>query len=65
MFDLFFAVESGRSDHTGVERAVAVYADAVERVLGAASGSVTLVEPEVLRAWFTSPGKQGEDDGHE
>jgi AcrR family transcriptional regulator len=59
LFDLFFAVESGDADLAAVERASAAYTDAVERILGAPAGSVTLVDPGVLRAWFPDNTRKG------
>ncbi len=35
--------------------AVAAITDAIERVLGARSGSLSLVDPEILRDWYTAP----------
>lgn len=52
MFDLFFAVESGTAGLAEVEATVTAYESAIERILGAAGGSLTLVEPAVLRTWF-------------
>lgn len=60
LFDLFFAVESGTADRAAVERTVAAYTDAFERVLGAASGSITLVTPAALRLWFPRKRKGGQ-----
>ncbi len=42
----------------GLERALdlaAAYNDAIERVLGAASGSLNLLTPELLQEWFAPP----------
>ncbi|TDD23232.1 TetR/AcrR family transcriptional regulator [Nonomuraea diastatica] len=36
-----------------VEQIIAAHTDAVERVLGAPAGSLTLVDPAALRNWFT------------
>ncbi|MCI2422255.1 TetR/AcrR family transcriptional regulator [Saccharopolyspora sp. K220] len=57
LFDLFFAVESGAAEHAEVERTVAAYTSAFERVLGAADGTITLVAPSVLRSWFSGKEK--------
>ncbi len=38
-----------------IERTVATYTDALERVLGAPSASLKLVEAETLKEWFFSP----------
>ena len=40
------------SDIAEVEKIIAAYADAVERVLGAPSGSLTLMSPDTVRVWF-------------
>ncbi|GAA4996291.1 TetR/AcrR family transcriptional regulator [Actinopolymorpha pittospori] len=50
--DLFLAHEAGTSDPAAIEQNVAAYTTAVERILGVAEGSVTLVDLTVLRAWF-------------
>ncbi|GAB3423453.1 TetR/AcrR family transcriptional regulator [Flindersiella endophytica] len=52
LFDLFFAVESGTARPEEAEATVAAYTGAIERVLGADEGAITLVTPAVLRAWF-------------
>ena len=41
-----------RIDAASIERTVAAYADALERVLGAPAGSLVLMEPAALRAWL-------------
>ena len=38
-----------------VERTVAVYTDAFELVLGVPAGSLTLVDDQTLKEWFSSP----------
>ena len=38
-----------------IESTVAAYTDALERVLGAPTGSLPLVETETLKEWFVSP----------
>jgi hypothetical protein len=38
-----------------VERTVAVYTDAFERVLGVPAGSLTLVDDQTLKECFISP----------
>lgn len=50
--DLFFAYESGGADLTAVDEAVTAYTVALERILGVAGGSVSLVDLPVLHAWF-------------
>lgn len=50
--DQFFAYESGDADMATIERTVAAYTSAMERILGAPEGSVVLAEMTMLRAWF-------------
>jgi hypothetical protein len=38
-----------------VERSVAAYTEAFERVLGVTAGSLTLVDDQTLKEWFISP----------
>ena len=38
-----------------IERTVAVYTDAFERVLGVPAGSLTLVDDQTLKEWVVSP----------
>jgi len=35
--------------------ATAAYTDAVERALGTPSGSLSMIDPEMLRAWYAAP----------
>jgi AcrR family transcriptional regulator len=44
----------GGGDPRRMKRSVAAYTDAIERVLGAPSGSIQLVDRETLEAWFLS-----------
>jgi AcrR family transcriptional regulator len=44
-----------RDDILSIERTVAVYTDAFERVLGAPTGSLHLVDAETLKEWFLTP----------
>ena len=44
-----------RDDMQRVERTVAVYTEAFERVLGVPAGSLTLVDDQTLKEWFASP----------
>jgi len=44
-----------------IERTVAVYTDALERVLGAPGHSLQLIDVATLKAWFCSPGLPPED----
>ena len=39
----------------GEQRTVAAYTDALERVLGAPPGSLSLVDDETLKEWVVSP----------
>ncbi len=39
----------------GVQRIIAVYTDALERILGVPSGSLLLASPQTLSEWFVSP----------
>jgi len=52
---LLFSFEPERDDMQRVERTVAVYTDAFERVLGVSAGSLTLVDDQTLKEWFASP----------
>jgi len=42
-------------DDVRIENTVAVYKDALERVLGASNGTIHLVEAESLKEWFSRP----------
>lgn len=53
--DLLIAV----GDPGEIERAVAAYTAALERVLGAPTGSLLLVDPTVLRPWFEPDDVEG------
>ena len=44
--------ESGRANWQFIERMVAAYIDALERVLGASSGSLALIDVAELQEWF-------------
>ncbi len=50
--ELFLALEAGTASITDVERILNAYAHAFERILGARRGSITFVDPAVLREWF-------------
>lgn len=53
---LFLDMESAESDHSNwrtVEHTTAAYTDALERILGAPTGSLQLVDLETLQLWFT------------
>lgn len=54
-YDFAFLLRRQGSDHEALERAfhtVAAYNDAIERVLGAPQGSLTLIDDQTIRAWF-------------
>jgi AcrR family transcriptional regulator len=53
---LLLSFEPGCDELGGVEGTVAAYSDALERVLGAPTGSLILVDSEILREWFLTPG---------
>lgn len=52
---LLLSFDPERDDIQRVERTVAVYTDALERVLGVPTGSLSLIDNEMLREWFVSP----------
>ena len=52
---LLLSFDPEREDMQRVERTVAVYTDAFERVLGVPAGSLTLVDDQTLKEWFSSP----------
>jgi hypothetical protein len=52
---LLLSFDPKRDDMQRVERTVAVYTDAFERVLGVPAGSLTLVDDQTLKEWFISP----------
>lgn len=49
---LFFDSQEGRTTRAAVERFVAAYTEAIERILGLPARSLTLVDPAILRQWF-------------
>jgi AcrR family transcriptional regulator len=52
-----------RGDLAGrLERSVAVYAGALERVLGAPAGALPLIDPDALREWATMPDNGEQSD---
>ena len=55
--DLFFARRSGTAGFDDVERALAAYWTAFERLLGLSAGSMTTLDPAILHQWY-------DDDGH-
>jgi AcrR family transcriptional regulator len=50
--NLYLARQAGAVPLETVERTLASFASAYERVLGAAPGSLRFVEPETIRLWF-------------
>lgn len=55
--DLFFARRSGAVSFDDVERALAAFWTAFERLLGLPAGSMTTLDPAILHQWY-------DDDGH-
>ena len=53
---LLLSFESERDDPLHINGTVAVYTDALERVLGAPKGSLQIVDSETLSQWFVSSG---------
>jgi hypothetical protein len=52
---LLLSFNPERDDMQRVERTVAVYTDAFERILGVPAGCLTLVDDQTLKEWFISP----------
>jgi AcrR family transcriptional regulator len=52
---LLLSSRPGNDPLPQIEEAVAAYTDALERVLGAPSGSFHLVDTEILKEWIVSP----------
>jgi len=52
---LLLSFEPKRDELQRIEDTVAAYTDALERVLGAPTGSLPLVDAETLKEWFFSP----------
>jgi hypothetical protein len=50
--DHFIARQAGTITFEVVQRAVAVYTEAFERILGIPQGSLTLTDEPTLRFWF-------------
>ena len=50
--ELFVARQAGEITFDDVRRILAAYAEALERILGAPSGSMPLVDESVLHEWF-------------
>jgi AcrR family transcriptional regulator len=55
MVELIFSSEAKEIELAHAVKLVAAYNDAVERVLGAPSGSVNLMDIETLQVWFEKP----------
>ena len=53
---LLLSWEPKSDDVRRVESTVAAYTDALERALGAPTGSLPLVDAQTLKEWFVSPG---------
>ncbi len=53
---LLLSIEPERDDLRHIECTVAAYTDALERILGAPTGSLPLIDTETLKEWFVSPG---------
>lgn len=51
---VFLSNELNQDTLQHIENAVAAYTDAIERVLGIASGSLCLIDTETLKAWVAS-----------
>jgi AcrR family transcriptional regulator len=54
--DLFVQVHSGAITFAQVEAAFSGYGEAMERVLGAAPGSLKIMDDEMMREWFGTEG---------
>lgn len=54
---LYLAFDPAHDDMARIEQTAAAYTDALERVLGAPSGSLLLVDAQTLREWTISSGK--------
>jgi hypothetical protein len=50
--EMLISYVPGRNDLRQIERLMDAYTDALERVLGAPSGSLVLMDHESLKAWF-------------
>ncbi len=56
--ELFFSGKPPPDAFERIERSLAAYTDALERVLGAPTGSMYLTDRETIRAWIVPPGEQ-------
>lgn len=52
--ELLLSIEPERDDLSRLEGVTAVYTDAIERVLGAPSGSLEIVDNETLKEWVVA-----------
>ena len=52
---LILSFDAERDDMQHVERTVAVYTEAFERVLGVAAGSLSLIDDQTLQEWLIAP----------
>ncbi|HLZ55843.1 MAG TPA: TetR/AcrR family transcriptional regulator [Ktedonosporobacter sp.] len=52
---LLLSSEPGRDDFPRALSTVAAYTDALERVLAAPSGSLSIIDPQMLQQWFVVP----------
>jgi len=50
--ELFIARQANTVTYTDAERYFAAYLDAFERILGAAPGSIKLIDESILREWY-------------
>jgi AcrR family transcriptional regulator len=50
--ELLLAFDPHRNDLDPIASTIAVFSDAIERILGAPKGSLTLADAEVLKGWF-------------
>ena len=50
--ELFIARQANKVTYQDAERYFASYLDAFERILGAAPGSIRLIDESILREWF-------------
>jgi AcrR family transcriptional regulator len=48
-------VAHDESTYAAAQATTAAFTDAVERALGAQPGSLSLIDPEMLREWYTAP----------
>jgi AcrR family transcriptional regulator len=51
---LLLSFDRERADMQRIERTVAVYTDALERILGLHAGSLVIVDTEILKQWASS-----------